>query len=148
MHWCALPFYNRTFYILWPAKANIKKDALLCLSNNWTGPEVLRVPICTTFSRCLFMSSLEVGFLWLANSSSEAWIWNTSINSMTLQAQHFVEGVTLCHMIFYSVRWLFDVTFSLFQKVTWPAYIRHQNSLFRIYCFIMSSIPYLTYFLL
>jgi len=29
-----------------------------------------------------------------------------------------VEGVTLCHMIFYSVTSLFDVTFSLFQKVT------------------------------
>jgi len=30
----------------------------------------------------------------------------------------FVEGVTPCHMIFYSVTSLFDVTFSLFQKVT------------------------------
>jgi len=29
-----------------------------------------------------------------------------------------VEGVTPCHMIFYSVTSLFDVTFSLFQKVT------------------------------
>ena len=38
--------------------------------------------------------------------------------------------------------------FSLFQKITWPAYICHQNFLIKIYCFIMSSIPYLTYFLL
>jgi len=59
-----------------------------------------------------------------------------------------VEGVTLCHMIFHSVTWLFDVTFSLFQKVTWPAYMSHHNFLIRIYCLIMSSIPYLTYFLI
>ena len=30
----------------------------------------------------------------------------------------YVEGMTLCHMIFHSVTSLFDLIFSLFQKVT------------------------------